>query len=66
SKTPPSAPQFLCQLANISECLPIEGQDRFTLILWNPTVHTISHYVRVPVTKDYTVRDPSGHAIVAE
>lgn len=25
---PPKLPQFLCQLANISECLPIEGQDR--------------------------------------
>jgi hypothetical protein len=25
---PPSAPQFLCQLSNISQCLEIEGQDR--------------------------------------
>jgi hypothetical protein len=84
-QSPPKAPQFLCQLTNISECLPIEGQDQvrisifplflyilffefeqFTLTLWNPTGHTISHHVRVPVTKNYSVRDSIGHAILAE
>ena len=29
---PPKAPQFLCQLTNISECLPIEGQDQVSAI----------------------------------
>ncbi|CAF3076283.1 unnamed protein product [Rotaria sp. Silwood2] len=66
NQTPLNAPQFLCQLTNISECLPIEGQDQFTLTLWNPTVHTISHHVRVPVTKNYTIRDTTGHAILAD
>ncbi|UJR22329.1 hypothetical protein I4U23_025391 [Adineta vaga] len=65
-KVPPKAPQFLCQLTNISECLPIEEQNQFTLTLWNPTVHTISHHVRVPVTKKYSVRDETGHAILAD
>ncbi|CAF1087368.1 unnamed protein product [Rotaria sordida] len=62
----PNVPQFLCQLTNISECLPIEGQDRFTLTLWNPTGHTISHHVRVPVTKNYTILDSTGHVILAD
>lgn len=65
-KTVPTAPQFLCQLTNISECLPIEGQDRFTLTLWNPTVHTVEHYVRVPVTKSYSIRDTTGHVIQSD
>lgn len=29
----PIAPQFLCQLSNISECLPIEHQDRVNTII---------------------------------
>ncbi|CAF3722766.1 unnamed protein product [Rotaria sordida] len=62
----PNVPQFLCQLTNISECLPIEGQDRFTLTLWNPTGHTLSHHVRVPVTKNYTILDSTGHVILAD
>ncbi|CAF3547776.1 unnamed protein product [Rotaria sp. Silwood1] len=66
NQTLSNAPQFLCQLTNISECLPIEGQDHFTLTLWNPTVHTISHYVRVPVTKNYTIRDSTGYGILAD
>ena len=36
------------------------------MTLWNPTVHTINHHVRVPVTKSYNVRDPTGRAILAE
>ena len=31
----PIPPQYLCQLSNISECLPIEKQDRVTtIIIW--------------------------------
>jgi len=63
---PPALPQFLCELTNITECLPIEGQDRFTLTLWNPTVHTVTHHVRVPVTKSYSIRDPIGHALLVD
>ncbi|CAF1135817.1 unnamed protein product [Adineta steineri] len=65
-KIPPKAPQFLCQLTNISECLPIEGKNQFTLTLWNPTVHTISQHIHVPVTKKYSIRDSTGHVISAD
>lgn len=65
-ESPPSAPQFLCQYANISECLPIEAVERFTLTLWNPTIHTVTDLTRVPVTKDYTIRDPLGQLVTAE
>ncbi|CAF4113363.1 unnamed protein product [Rotaria magnacalcarata] len=66
SKVTMAAPQFLCQYSNISECLPIEGQDRFTLTLWNPTTHPVTHHARVPVTKEYWIRDPMGSIIPAE
>ncbi|CAF4980361.1 unnamed protein product [Rotaria sp. Silwood1] len=59
-------PQFLCQLSNISQCLEINGQELFTLTLWNPTIHPVVHYARVPVSIDYTVRDPTGQMIAAE
>ncbi|CAF4081263.1 unnamed protein product [Adineta steineri] len=52
--------QFLCQLTNISECLPIENAKQFTVILWNPIIHPVVGYLRVPVTRSYTVRDSSG------
>lgn len=65
-ESPPSAPQFMCQYANISECLPIEAVEQFTLTLWNPTIHPVTDLVRVPVTKDYTIRDPLGQLITAE
>jgi lysosomal alpha-mannosidase len=63
---PPAAPQFLCQVANVSECIPIQDQQRFTLTLWNPTVHPVLHHFRVPVTRSYTIRDPTGQPILAE
>jgi lysosomal alpha-mannosidase len=63
---PPLDAQFLCQTANVSECLPIQDQNRFTLTLWNPTIHQILTHHRVPVTKAYTVRDATGQPILAE
>ncbi|UJR33645.1 hypothetical protein I4U23_021078 [Adineta vaga] len=62
----PTPTQFLCQFSNISECLPIEGQDRFTLTLWNPTIQSIQHIVRVPVTKNYFIRSPTGSTIAVD
>ncbi|CAF4067741.1 unnamed protein product [Rotaria sordida] len=62
----PITPHYLCQLSNISECLPIEKQDRFTLTLWNPTVQSITSFVRVPVTNDYTIIDPIGQILPSE
>ncbi|UJR26763.1 hypothetical protein I4U23_008078 [Adineta vaga] len=66
SQSPPLQAQFLCQLSNISQCLGIEGQDRFTLILWNPVIHSVTQHVRVPVRTDYTVRDPTGQLLFTE
>ncbi|CAF0923686.1 unnamed protein product [Adineta steineri] len=45
-----------------------EGIDKaaFTLTLWNPTIHPIIHHVRVPVTKEYLIRDPMGSIVPAE
>jgi hypothetical protein len=40
--------------------------EQFTLTLWNPTVHPVVHYARIPVTIDYTVRDPTGQIILSE
>jgi hypothetical protein len=40
--------------------------NQFTLTLWNPTLHPVSHYARVPVRTDYTVRDPTGQTIATE
>ncbi|CAF1441892.1 unnamed protein product, partial [Rotaria sordida] len=66
SQSPPASTQFLCHLSNISQCLQIDGQERFTLTLWNPTIHPIVQHARVPVRTDYTVRDPAGQIILSE
>jgi lysosomal alpha-mannosidase len=66
AQSPPAPAQFLCQVTNISECVPIQDQARFTVTLWNPTVHPVIYHYRVPVTKAYTVRDSSGQPILAE
>ncbi|CAF1289187.1 unnamed protein product [Adineta ricciae] len=66
SQLPMAAPQFRCQYLNISECLPIEGQNRFTSTLRNPTIHPVTYHVRVPVTKEYLIRDPMGNVVPAE
>ncbi|CAF1146005.1 unnamed protein product [Rotaria sordida] len=65
-QTLPVARQFLCSLSNISECLPIEGQDQFTLTLWNPTIHPVTIHPHVPVTREYLIRDPMGNLVSAE
>jgi hypothetical protein len=36
------------------------------LTLWNPTVHSVTSFVRVPVTSDYTIIDPMGQVIPAD
>lgn len=36
------------------------------MTLWNPTVHTVVQHLRVPVTKNYLIRDPNGRAILAD
>ncbi|CAF1497023.1 unnamed protein product, partial [Adineta steineri] len=66
SQSPPIQFQFLCQLSNISQCLGIEGQERFTITLWNPLIHQVTQHIRVPVRTDYTVRDPTGATLFTE
>jgi len=34
--------------------------------LWNPTIHPVIEFARIPVTTDYTVRDPTGQTIFTE
>ncbi len=58
--------QFVCPYSNISACLPIEGQDKFTLTLWNPTLHPVTIFPRVPVTKQYSIYDPIGNLVSSE
>ncbi|CAF4737494.1 unnamed protein product [Rotaria sp. Silwood1] len=65
-RSPPASNQFLCQLSNISQCLEIDGQERFTLTLWNPTIHPVVQHARVPVKTDYTIRDPTGQTVLSE
>ncbi|CAF4850590.1 unnamed protein product [Rotaria sp. Silwood1] len=62
----PITPHYLCQLSNISECLPIEKQDCFTLTLWNPNFQSVTSFVRVPVTNDYIILDPIGQILPSE
>lgn len=83
SQSLPIVSNYICQLLNISECLPIERQERvylfiakddftifssfqFTLTLWNPTVHSVTSFVRIPITNDYTVTDPDGNKVLTE
>ncbi|CAF4346940.1 unnamed protein product, partial [Adineta steineri] len=66
SQSPPIQFQYLCQLSNISQCLGIEGQERFTITLWNPLIHQVTQHIRVPVRTDYTVRDPTGETLFTE
>jgi hypothetical protein len=40
--------------------------EQFTLTLWNPTIHPVVHYARVPVTTDYTVYGPTDQTILSE
>ncbi|CAM4888703.1 unnamed protein product [Rotaria socialis] len=62
----PMSTQYLCQFSNISECLPIERQDSFTLTIWNPTIQQIDNLIRVPVTKQYKIRSPTGETIAID
>ncbi|CAF3311737.1 unnamed protein product [Rotaria sp. Silwood2] len=66
NRTTPIPNQFLCHYSNISVCLPIEEQKQFTLTLWNPTIHPVTIYYRVPVTRQYLIYDPIGNLVSAE
>ncbi len=36
------------------------------MTIWNPIIQPIEHVIRVPVTKDYTICDPTGQIIKAD
>lgn len=36
------------------------------MTLWNPTIHPVTIHPHVPVTREYTIRDPAGNLVTAE
>lgn len=36
------------------------------MTLWNPTLHPVTIHPRVPVTREYLIRDPNGAIVPAE
>ena len=36
------------------------------MTLWNPTVQSVTSFVRLPVTNDYTIIDPMGQTVSSE
>ena len=60
--------QYLCPLLNISECLPIENKNTFTIIIYNPIARESETWIRIPVSDPaYTVKDANtGMAIESE
>ncbi len=36
------------------------------MTLWNPTIHPVTIHHRVPVTREYLIRDPTGNLVAAE
>ncbi|CAF4577618.1 unnamed protein product, partial [Rotaria sp. Silwood2] len=66
NRTIPIPNQFLCHYSNIRACLPIEEQKQFTLTFWNSTIHPVTIYYRVPVTRQYFIYDPIGNLVSAE
>lgn len=50
-----------CLQLNISQCQISEVSDEFTVTVYNPLSHIVSHYVRLPVLGSaYNVIDPLG------
>ena len=50
--------QYLCPLLNISECLPIENKNNFTIIVYNPIARETESWIRIPVSEpSYVVKD---------
>lgn len=39
---------------------------QFTVTLWNPTVHSLTSFIRVPVTNDYTIAGPTGQIVATD
>ncbi len=39
---------------------------QFTLTIWNSAIQPGGNIVHVPVTKNYTVRDPTGQIVETE
>ncbi|XP_046687404.1 LOW QUALITY PROTEIN: lysosomal alpha-mannosidase-like [Homalodisca vitripennis] len=59
--------QKFCRMANISQCEKVEGAYRFTVSVYNPLAHPVTHPVRVPVIPgSYKVIGPTGEEIPNE
>lgn len=54
----------MCLLANISIC-EASKQERFLVIVYNPTSQTTNHYVRLPIDEKYIYRitGPNGEEV---
>lgn len=60
SQVPNNLPIVYCSLLNITECLPIENQNQFSMIVYNPLSRKIDSWVSIPVVGsglDYQVTD---------
>ena len=42
---------FYCPLLNISECVPIENKQSFTVIIYNPLPRSVDSWIRIPIVK---------------
>ncbi|XP_064486646.1 lysosomal alpha-mannosidase-like isoform X2 [Ornithodoros turicata] len=42
-----------CHALNISECFVSESNRAFTVVIYNPFAHEVTHYVRLPITRNY-------------
>lgn len=51
-------PIVYCSLLNITECLPIENQDKFSMIVYNPLPRKIQSWISIPIVGNgYQVTD---------
>ena len=60
--------QYLCPLLNISECLPIQNKNNFTVIIYNPLARESESWIRIPVSgPSFIVKDAyTGQTIQSE
>ena len=58
-------PIIYCTLFNITECLPIENQDKFTAIIYNPLSRNISSWISVPIVdENYQVTELGANKLI--
>ncbi|KAK3085809.1 hypothetical protein FSP39_008930 [Pinctada imbricata] len=59
--------QSFCDLLNISRCNVTEGNEQFTVNVYNPLAREVSHWIQLPTNaKSCVVTDPFGKQIVSQ